>query len=116
VLGNALVAVRVTTANGFFSGEPQRFFEVAPGAFEGRGQRYTVTPEGQKLIIVEGAEGDQSTVSAIQFTPKWFAGSNTASRTKLPKRTTYLSSADKCWEIAFAPTNDESRVDIRGKS
>jgi hypothetical protein len=73
VEGNALVAVPVTTASGFSAGEPQRLFEAALGALEGRGQRYTVTPDGQKFIIVEDADGDDAAVPAIQVTQNWFA-------------------------------------------
>jgi Tol biopolymer transport system component len=73
VEGNALVAVPVTTASGFSAGEPQRLFEAAPGVFEGRGQRYTVTPDGQKFILVEDAEGDGAAMPTIQVTQNWFA-------------------------------------------
>jgi hypothetical protein len=38
-----------------------------------RGPFYTVTPDGQKFIIVEDAEGDQVKVPAIQVTQNWFA-------------------------------------------
>jgi len=73
VVGNALVAVPVTTAGGFSAGEPQRLFEATPGVSEGRGQRYTVTPDGQKFILVEDADGDGAAVPAIQVTQNWFA-------------------------------------------
>ena len=73
VAGNALVAVPVTTAGGLSVGEPQQLFEATPGVSEGRGQRYTVTPDGQKFIIVEDADGDDAAVPAIQVTQNWFA-------------------------------------------
>jgi dipeptidyl aminopeptidase/acylaminoacyl peptidase len=73
VEGNALVAVPVTTASGFSAGEPQRLFEAAPGAFVDRGRRYTVTPDGQKFIIVEDAEGNGAAMPTIQVTQNWFA-------------------------------------------
>jgi Tol biopolymer transport system component len=73
VEGNALVAVSVTTVGGFSAGEPQRLFEVVPGAVEGPGHRYTVTPDGQRFIIVEDAEGEPAAVPAIQVTQNWFA-------------------------------------------
>jgi hypothetical protein len=73
VEGNALMAVPVTTAGGFSAGEAQRLFETAPGALEGRGHRYTVTPDGQRFIIVEDAEGEQAIMPTIQVTQNWFA-------------------------------------------
>jgi hypothetical protein len=73
VESNALMAVSVTTADGFSAGERQRLFEAAPGALEGRGHRYTVTPDGQKFILVEDVEGDQATIPTIQVTQNWFA-------------------------------------------
>ena len=73
VEGNALMAVSVTTADGFSVGERQRLFEAAPGALEGRGHRYTVTSDGQKFILVEAVEGYQPTVPTIQVTQNWFA-------------------------------------------
>jgi Tol biopolymer transport system component len=73
VEGNAIVAVPVTTAGGFTAGEPQRLFEAAPGAFVGPGDRYTVTPDGQKFILVEDADGDDAAIPAIQVTQNWFA-------------------------------------------
>ena len=69
--GNALMAVPVTTAGGFTAGEPQ-LFEAAPGVFGSPGHRYTVTPDGQKFIIVEDAEGDAA-MPTIQVTQNWFA-------------------------------------------
>jgi Tol biopolymer transport system component len=73
VEGNAIVAVPVTTAGGFTAGEPQRLFEAAPGAFVGPGHCYTVTPDGQKFIIVEDADGDGAAMPTIQVTQNWFA-------------------------------------------
>jgi hypothetical protein len=32
-----------------------------------------VTPDGQKFIIVEDADGDDAAVPAIQVTQNWFA-------------------------------------------
>jgi dihydroorotase-like cyclic amidohydrolase len=72
VVDNALMAVPVTTAGGFTAGEPQRLFEAAPGAFVGRGQQYTVTPDGQKFILVEDADGDRAAMPTIQVTQNWF--------------------------------------------
>ena len=71
--GNALMAVPVTTVGGFAAGEPQRLFESAVRAFRGRSQTYTVTPDGQKFILVEDTEGDQATIPTIQVTQNWFA-------------------------------------------
>jgi hypothetical protein len=73
VTGNVVFAVPVTTVGGFSAAEPQRLFEAAPGAFEGPGHHYTVTPDGQKFIIVEDAEGEPATAPAIQVTQNWFA-------------------------------------------
>jgi len=73
VEGDGLVAVPVTAAGEFSAGQPQKLFEAAPGTFEGPGHRYAVTPDGQKFIIVENAEGGPATVPAIQVTQNWFA-------------------------------------------
>jgi eukaryotic-like serine/threonine-protein kinase len=73
VEGNSLMAVPVATAGQFSAGEPQKLFEAVPGAFDDRGQQYTVTPDGQKFILVEDAESDQATIPTIQVTQNWFA-------------------------------------------
>jgi Tol biopolymer transport system component len=71
--GNALMAVPVTTVGGFSAGEPQRLFESAVRALLGRSQNYTVTPDGQKFILVEDAPGQRPAVPTIQVTQNWFA-------------------------------------------
>jgi hypothetical protein len=71
VEGNTLMAVPVTTAGRFTAGEPQRLFEAAPGVFVGPLHPYTVTPDGQKFILVEDADG--AAMPTIQVTQNWFA-------------------------------------------
>ena len=73
VRGDTLMAVPVTTDAEFTVGTPEQLFDAVRGAFDDRGHRYTVTPDGQKFIIVEDAESDQDTGSTIQVTQNWFA-------------------------------------------
>jgi serine/threonine protein kinase len=74
VKGTDVYAVPVTMAGGFSAGRPKRLFEAHPvsGTFERPGHQYTVTPDGQKFIIVEYAEGEAA-APTIQVVQNWFA-------------------------------------------
>ena len=52
VEGDTLMAVSVTTSPAFSPGAARPLFEDRPG-FEGRGQQYDVTPDGQRFVVVE---------------------------------------------------------------
>ena len=70
VEGGTLMAVSVTTSPVFSVGAAQPLFEDRP-AFEGRGQRYDVTPDGQRFVMVETL-GDAGGGQAIHVVMNWF--------------------------------------------
>ena len=53
----------------FAPGVPQRLFN-AKGAFSGRGQRYDVSADGEKFVLVEPLEGDANYV--IRVVLNWY--------------------------------------------
>ena len=69
VEGDSLMAVPVTTEPSFTPGVPQRLFD-AKGAFDGRGQRYDVSADGEKFVLVEPVQGEPSYV--IRVVLNWY--------------------------------------------
>jgi len=70
VEGGTLMAVSVTTSPTFSVGAAQPLFEDQT-AFEGRGQLYDVTPDGQRFVVVETL-GDADTGQAIHVVENWY--------------------------------------------
>ena len=68
VEGGTLMAVSVTTSPAFSVGAAQPLFEDQT-AFEGRGQQYDVTPDGQRFVVVETL-GDAG--QAIHVVENWY--------------------------------------------
>ncbi len=65
----SLMAVQVSTAPEFSAGSPQRLF-TEEGLFAGRGQTYDVTPDGQRIVVVEGRQTPWP--REIQVVQNWF--------------------------------------------
>jgi len=70
VEGATLMAVSVTTSPAFSIGAAQPLFEDGP-AFEGRGQQYDVTLDGQRFVVVETL-GDGDAGAAIHVVQNWY--------------------------------------------
>ncbi len=70
VEGDTLIAVSVTTSPVFSPGAAQPLFEDET-AFASRGQRYDVTPDGQRFVVVETL-GDAGAGQAIHVVQNWY--------------------------------------------
>ena len=64
------MAVSMTTSPVFSPGAAQPLFEDQT-AFVGRGQRYDVTPDGQRFVVVEML-GDADAGQAIHVVENWY--------------------------------------------
>ena len=69
VEGDTLMAVPVTLHPVFTHGSPERLFE-GDGVFYGRGQRYDVSGDGLRFVVVEGA--DQRDAKQVQVVQNWY--------------------------------------------
>jgi Tol biopolymer transport system component len=69
---SSIVSVPVSTAGAFSADRPQRLFPVPSEMYQRPGHHYDVTPDGQKFLIVEDAEGETGGVSSIQITENWY--------------------------------------------
>ena len=64
------MAVSVTTSPTFSPGAAQPLFQDQT-ALEDRGQRYDVTPEGQRFVVVETLGADDAS-QAIHVVQNWY--------------------------------------------
>ena len=69
VQGDTLMGVPVTLEPEFSSGRPEPLFE-GHGVFEGRGQRYDVTADSERFVVVENIE--QPDELSIRVVLNWF--------------------------------------------
>ena len=69
VQGDTLMAAPVKTDPEFEHGRAERLF-AGNGVFRGRGQRYDVTPDGQRFVVVEGT--DSSEPRQFQVVENWY--------------------------------------------
>ena len=69
VEGDTLVAVSVTTKPSFSIGATRRLFD-AQDAFDGRGQQYDVSADGQRFVMVETLDEHPATV--IRVVQNWY--------------------------------------------
>ena len=70
VEGDTVMAVSVTTSPTFSPGAAQPLFQDQT-ALEDRGQRYDVTPEGQRFVVVETLGADDAS-QAIHVVQNWY--------------------------------------------